>query len=246
MRCWGTESDTPDLPLVLAECLEMSGSPNVVELHIPRLPGHHKQPPWPQMCHTGSSCPGSPVGSTHAEFTQPPLLMESSPLRLLPRDLVVELIKPGQIIVVVLRCLTHLTSDALAHNSVDTRRHAAVPKHHVTVLAPGDEHVAVSPRVDAHHVTHVPTRPGLHHLPGLTVSHEDLVLARSGGDKSLSSWDPGAVPDGAIVNAHSAGVQIPGLWRLVKASVSQPRHIGYLESLVIASCCQNSSVRGPT
>ena len=63
----------------------------------------------------------SPVGSTHTELTQPPDLMESSPLMALPLDFVVELIMPEKIIVVILSHLNFvLTSNALTHNCVDT------------------------------------------------------------------------------------------------------------------------------
>ena len=44
MRCWGAESDTPDLPLVVVQGLQMSGASDVMELHLARLPRHHQQP----------------------------------------------------------------------------------------------------------------------------------------------------------------------------------------------------------
>ena len=125
MCCRGTESDTSHLPRVLVQCLQMSVSTNVMELHLARLPRHHQQPAWVMTSVTSVTCSvarASPVGSTHTELTQPPDLMESSPLMALPLDFVVEPIMPGIIIVVIVSYLNTvlLTSNALTHNCVDT------------------------------------------------------------------------------------------------------------------------------
>ena len=121
------------------------------------------------------------------------------------------------------------TSDALTRDFVDTLRHATVPEHHVSVLAPGHEHVTVWPRGDTHHVPHVSPCLGLHHLARLTICQEDLILASAGRDKRLSSWDPGTVPNGAIVNTQGAGVEITSLQSLIPDILSQPRHVGDLD-----------------
>ena len=42
----GTESDTPHLPLVLVQGLQVSVASNVMELHLARLARHHQQPTW--------------------------------------------------------------------------------------------------------------------------------------------------------------------------------------------------------
>ena len=104
MGGWGTESDTPHLPRVLVQGLQMSVAPDVMELHLARLARHHQQPTW-DMGHQGHGqwSPASPVGSTHTELTQPPDFIESSPLMALPLDFVVELIMPEKIIVVISR-----------------------------------------------------------------------------------------------------------------------------------------------
>ena len=144
------------------------------------------------------------------------------------------------------RAVTHTpTSNALTRNSVDALCHAAVPEHDVSVLAPRHKHVAVMPRVHTHHVPHVTPGLGLHHLASAAVSQEDLVLAGASGDQCLSSWDPGAVPDGAIMDAQGAGVQIPILIP-VTDSLTQPRHIGELDSFVVAARREYFSIRGPT
>ena len=54
MRGWGAESDTPDLPLVVVQGLQMSGASDVMELHLARLPRHHQQPTCDHGAHHGS------------------------------------------------------------------------------------------------------------------------------------------------------------------------------------------------
>ena len=101
----------------------MSVTSDVMELHLASLARHHQQPTWNRdhEAHHGAGqwSGASPVGSTHAELTQPPDLMQSSPLMALPLDFVVELIMPEKIIVVILKqALLHSRSSGNCNKEI--------------------------------------------------------------------------------------------------------------------------------